>query len=141
MPRKEHDPLQEAVRTATEAIGRIAKIVDAIEPPRIPPLETALRLHTERRVRDASFPAALFGEPAWDMLLALFIAGEQEQTMTITQTWAAGGVGAGTGSRVVERLEEQGLVSRHRAAGRKVQYLTLTASAREQMISYLEQIG
>jgi DNA-binding MarR family transcriptional regulator len=75
------------------------------------------------------------------MLLALFIAGEQGEKIGVSKVWAAGGVGSGTGVRVLERLEEQGLVERDRHPGRRIQYLSLTGSARQQMIEYLESIG
>jgi DNA-binding MarR family transcriptional regulator len=61
--------------------------------------------------------------------------------MSASVVWAAGGVGSGTGVRILERLEEQALVERDRQPGRRIRYITLTASARQQMIQYLESIG
>jgi hypothetical protein len=37
-------------------------------------LDEARSLFRQRRTRDALFPTGLFGEPAWDLLLTLYIA-------------------------------------------------------------------
>lgn len=42
--------------------------------PGTPALEYARSLFRQRRARDAIFSAELFGEPAWDLLLTLYIA-------------------------------------------------------------------
>ena len=72
----------------------------------------AERLYAERRKRDEYFPAALFGEPAWDLLLALFIAQDDGRHLTLTEAYAAAKVGAAEGPALIEKLVAAGLVAR-----------------------------
>src|SRR5205085_10240642 len=75
----------------------------------------AERLYAERRRRDDLFPQGLFGEPAWDLLLAMFVARERGQPMILCRAYKAAGVSDTTGRRLLDRMEEDGLVTRCRA--------------------------
>lgn len=98
----------------------------------------AERLYAERRGRDAQFPDGLFGEPAWDLLLAMYIARDKNQAMILCKAYKAAGVSDTTGRRLLDRLEEEGLITRRRAPrSRKMRIVELTDAAVERLTVYL----
>jgi MarR family transcriptional regulator, temperature-dependent positive regulator of motility len=98
----------------------------------------AERLYAERRRRDTLFPDGLFGEPAWDLLLAMFVAREKGQAMILCRAYKAAGVSDTTGRRLLDRLEEEGLISRRRAPrSRKMRIVELTDETVDRLIAYL----
>ena len=98
----------------------------------------AERLYAERRRRDALFPPDLFGEPAWDLLLAMFTARERGQAMILCRAYKAAGVTDTTGRRLLDRMEAEGLITRRRAPrSRKMRIVELTDLAVERLIDYL----
>lgn len=98
----------------------------------------AERLYAERRRRDAMFPRGLFGEPAWDLLLALFIAREKGTNLILCAAYRKAGVTDTTGRRLLERLEKEGLISRRRAPrSRKTWLVELTDAAVEKLTEFL----
>ena len=62
--------------------------------------------------RNELLGAPLFRDPAWDMLLELYVAHEQGRDISISSLCYASGVPASTALRHVQRLEEHGLVER-----------------------------
>jgi DNA-binding MarR family transcriptional regulator len=105
---------------------------------RSPARASAERLYAERRRRDALFPEGLFGEPAWDLLLALFIAREKGQATILSAAYRAAHVSDTTGRRMLEQLETEGLISRRRAPrSRKTRLVELTPDAIERLTDYL----
>ena len=100
------------------------------------------RLYAERRRRDTHFPDGLFGEPAWDLLLAMLMAKEKDQTMILCRAYKAAGVSDTTGRRLLDRMEEEGLVTRRRAPrSRKMRIVELTDAAVERLTAYLARGG
>jgi hypothetical protein len=98
----------------------------------------AERVYAERRRRDALFPPALFGEPAWDLLLAMFIARERGQAMILCRAYKAAGVSDTTGRRLLDRMEEEGLITRRRAPrSRKMRIVELTDRSIDLLVEYL----
>jgi hypothetical protein len=96
------------------------------------------RLLAERRRRDALFPNGLFGEPAWDLLLAMFLARDKGKPMILCKAYRAAGVSDTTGRRLLDRMEAEGLITRHRAPrSRKMRIVELTDLAVERMTDYL----
>jgi len=52
---------------------------------KVSPVDRAKEAYDERRRRDREMPASdIFGEPAWDVLLLLFIARQQGRTMELS---------------------------------------------------------
>lgn len=76
-------------------------------------IASSIRDARERRLN--LFDAALFGEPAWDMLLNLFIAKCRGEHMTTSRLCSAGGAPQATGLRWIGQLQKQGLLRRFRA--------------------------
>jgi hypothetical protein len=95
-------------------------------------------LYAERRRRDALFPDGLFGEPAWDLLLAMFVARDRNQAMILCKAYKAAGVTDTTGRRLLDRMEADGLITRRRAPrSRKMRIVELTELAVERLTDYL----
>lgn len=98
----------------------------------------AERLYDERRRRDDLFPPGLFGEPAWDLLLALFIAREKGEPIILSAAYRAGRVSDTTGRRLLDQLEREGMISRRRAPrSRKTRLVELTEDALGRLADYL----
>lgn len=95
-----------------------------------------------RRRRDLVFGENLFGEPAWDLLLGLYLAQEQQRRTSISAACIASASPQTTGLRWIRLLEEQGWVAREPDPldGRRM-WVTLTDRASEAMHGYLEQLA
>lgn len=80
----------------------------------IPPslLRVATRIHALREARFSHFDDDLFGEPAWDILLALYIAQGRGFSMKTTEVCAESKSPQTTALRWLEHLERSGLVVR-----------------------------
>lgn len=106
-------------------------------------LNTAVRLYKERRARDAHIPSAkdLWGDPAWDMLLDLFIAGEEGRLVSISSASIGACVPSTTGLRCIGQLMDTGLLRRTSDPfDRRRGMLQLTEDGRVAMRGYLEQV-
>jgi DNA-binding MarR family transcriptional regulator len=75
-------------------------------------IQIAQEEYRARRSRSRLFDEAMFGEPAWDMLLALFINGRSGEKLTISRLQRFSGGSASGALRWLNYLEEQGLVER-----------------------------
>jgi DNA-binding MarR family transcriptional regulator len=64
-----------------------------------------------RRRDDLLGSASLFSDPAWDMLLDLFIAAREEKPISISGVGAGSGVPATTALRYVTALQSAGLIT------------------------------
>lgn len=97
-------------------------------------LDVACRIYNFRRLRERLFqdkvPVDLFGEPAWDMLLDLYIAKHTGKRISVSSLCAAASVPATTAIRWINIMVDKGLVSRDddRTDGRRV-FIELTDQA------------
>jgi hypothetical protein len=98
----------------------------------------AARVYHARRRRARYFDPGIFADPAWDMLLDLFIArvrGKQVGTVSLCH---ASGVPATTALRWIDLLEKHGLVERRRdPADRRARLIALTDQGYRVMRQYL----
>lgn len=104
--------------------------------------EVAERAYIERRRRNKIFDdESLFGEPAWDILLDLFIAGECGERISVTQASIGAAVPSTTGLRWICLLEQKGLLVREsdRSDARRY-FLQLSPAARAKMVQYLSTL-
>jgi DNA-binding MarR family transcriptional regulator len=108
------EQLREAVQAAQEALTRATAAL-AQEAPADDLGAVAARLFRERRTRDKAFPAGLFAEPEWDMLLVLAKALGEGRELRQIEVLNAINVPHTTGFRVIQRLEAAGLISRAKA--------------------------
>jgi DNA-binding MarR family transcriptional regulator len=135
--------LRQAAASAQQALGRIARLSGALAPAGtgVSLVEMAERLYAQRRARDQYFPAGLFGEPAWDLLLALFIALEDGRELGLGDAYRAAGIGAAAGRSLIATMEDAGLVARIPAEnGRKPGAVRLTETGVERLCAYLTRI-
>jgi DNA-binding MarR family transcriptional regulator len=96
----------------------------------------------ERARRRGHFPTELFGEPSWDILLAMYAAEMAQQRLTASQIIEHATVPASTALRCLKMLDAAGLVVRnpdHLDARRT--FPSLTAKATCAMTSFLSLGG
>lgn len=105
-------------------------------------LSCAKRLYFERRRRRAYFNEALLGEPAWDILLDVFIHNLSERKVSITSACIGSGVPSTTALRWIALLEGQGLLFREEdPQDRRRAHVHLTPKGTEAMTRYLLEHG
>jgi hypothetical protein len=131
--------LEAALAIVRQASARLTALSEQYAPPGREELRAvAERLYAERRRRDEHFPPGLFGEPAWDLLLALFIAHEDGRDLTLDEAFAAARIEAGEGPALVERLEAAALVQRRAPHGGR---LALTDQGADRLADYFTEVG
>lgn len=69
-------------------------------------------IYRARRCRERVLRKSLFAEPAWDMLLDLFVHAVEGRKVSTSSLCLAGDVPATTGLRCIRALEREGLVER-----------------------------
>ena len=84
--------------------------------PPLSELDIAIRLYRLRRRRETQF-GAIFGEPAWDILLDLFIVAGRGKRISVTGLCAAAAVPPTTALRWVDKLAAQGALLLEADAG------------------------
>lgn len=75
-------------------------------------LEAIHATYRERRRRKKFFPAEFFGEPAWDILLDLFISRLEGRRISVTSACIGSDVPSTTALRWLGHLEGSGFVDR-----------------------------
>ena len=96
-----------------------------------------------RRHREKHFPDHLLGEPAWDMLLDLFISEVHCKPISVTSACVGASVAPTTALRYLEALIKEGLVRRQQdVADMRRSFVRLTDAGRCKMEAYLlAQLG
>jgi DNA-binding MarR family transcriptional regulator len=91
----------------------------------------AMMINTRRR-RLQFFTPSMFGEPAWDMLLALLVRDRFATSLSLTALGAESGAPASSGLRWISYLEDHDLITRN-ASGhdQRIQLVELTEKARD----------
>lgn len=100
----------------------------------------AERIYRLRRRRDVLFGQAnLFGEPAYDILLDIFVAEARGCAVSVSSACIAAAVPPTTALRHISKLVKKGLLARiPDSADRRRAYVELTPRAREALSKYLE---
>lgn len=100
-------------------------------------LARARQIIAHRRKRLELFGKELFGEPAWEMLLLLYVS-QSTQRYTVGQLAEASGAPKSTGVRWIDHLEQQGLVEKdqHPTDGRTA-FVKLSKRGQEALALYL----
>lgn len=90
-----------------------------------------------RRRRDSYFPAQLFADPGWDILLDLFAARLEAKKVSVSSLCIAASVPATTALRWITAMTEDGLLIREQDPNdaRRV-FITLSAEVETQMAAY-----
>lgn len=100
--------------------------------------ELAIRILEARRLRERLFGAELFGDPAWDMMLDLFVNADRGTPVSTTSLCQAAKVPSTTALRWINMLVEAGLFIRspdHGDARRN--FVRLAPKAEARMRDYL----
>ena len=94
--------------------------------------------YASRRSRERCFAANIFAEPAWDMLLDLYVQQHRGRPVSIHSLCIAAAVPATTALRWIGKLDDCGLVARERSArDNRVIHVALTAHGLAAMERYL----
>lgn len=135
-------PLPTSSDRIEEFARRMAILADLLPKggAKIPPGEAgafARQLFEERRIRDAFLgDGALFGEPAWDIMLDLFAAAEEGRPTTASTACTAAAVPASTGLRYLNSMIKLGLLEQYPGDGGEL-FVTLSPSCRARMSQLL----
>jgi DNA-binding MarR family transcriptional regulator len=98
----------------------------------------ARKIYEARRMRDRLLNDKLFGEPAWDMLLALYHLPASGQMLTVSGLCHSASVPTTTGLRWQAVLFDQGLIERGpHETDRRMQFVRLTDRGRKMLEQYL----
>jgi DNA-binding MarR family transcriptional regulator len=94
-----------------------------------------------RRIRSQYFHRDLFGEPAWEILLALYVAEESGPRFTTSRLAEWVGAPLSTVIRWIRTLEDQSLVGRaDHPTDRRIVFIHLLEKGRKALDAYLEAI-
>jgi DNA-binding MarR family transcriptional regulator len=97
----------------------------------------AAKVQFSRNLRLKKLDGAILGEPAWDILLALFVIDNDRRRMNIRQLAKATHIPLTTTLRWVAALEERNLVRRQlNPLDQRVVQVELTEEGRNSMESY-----
>ena len=143
-----------AARSSPDSIEDIARRLDEllrtmadVSPPAAGPvivetdkLAAARRAFRNRRERERLFGQALFADPAWDVLLELFIARKEGREITVFSACQATAVPEETVLRCITHLVEAKLVTRGAGTSdpRNI-YLSLTERGRGLLLDYFSR--
>ena len=101
----------------------------------------ARQLHRERRIRDAAFPAELFGEAVWDILLDLFASEAEDRKVRVSSACIAACVPASTALRYLSEMERRGLIVRSPSPDdKRGQYIALSEACQAEMRELLTRL-
>ncbi|WP_380785427.1 transcriptional regulator [Sphingomonas sp. R86521] len=105
-------------------------------------VEVARRLYRLRKRRDAELGNSLFSEPAWDILLDLFISDYDDRQLSVSAVCIGARAPSATALRYLSLLQDAGLVERIRDAtdGRR-SHVTLTMTGRRRMTNLLAMLA
>lgn len=94
-----------------------------------------------RKARRKYFPSDLFHEPAWEMLMALFIIYEGEHTMNVKQLVSCSDAPATTSQRWIDHLHKSGLIDRVTdTIDRRRIDISLSERGHDAMVKYLKDV-
>ncbi len=111
-------------------------------PPVREPITVCRRLLEERRLRRRHLPADLFHEPAWDMLLALYVADHERRIMNVKTLVGSADAPVTTSQRWIDHLAKLGLIDRVTdPIDRRRIEVSLSDSGRKAIEGYLAAIA
>jgi hypothetical protein len=99
------------------------------------------RMLRQRRMREHYFPADLFADPAWDMLLDLYAARLERQPVSVSSLCIAAAVPATTALRWIKTMTDAGLFLREQDPhdGRRI-FIALAEGAYDALSRYFEAL-
>lgn len=132
-----HDPVASQTRIAL--VG--AREARAVRPS--PPEPRLLRrIIRHRQLRSKYFDSNLFADPAWDMLLDLAAARQEERRVSVTSLCIASQVPPTTALRWINQMVEQGVFVRvGDIADRRRAFIRLSEASADAMARYFAETG
>lgn len=101
----------------------------------------ACRIYDARRARERMMDPKFFGEPAWDMLLALYCLPARGERLTVTALSLAANTKSTTGIRWQSILIEQGLIELGpKDLDERLKLVRLTDKGRQLLENYLTRL-
>jgi hypothetical protein len=126
-------------RRIAEALEQLAISTDADPDVQVSPA-LVRRLIRLRRDRDRHFPAEIFADPAWDMLLDLTAARMEGIDVPVSSLCIAAAVPTTTALRWIRTLTEAGLMQRSTDAGdARRSFITLSDTAHQAMQAWIRR--
>ncbi len=96
----------------------------------------------QRRRRERFLPRDLFADPAWDLLLYLFIAGAERRTVSVSSVCIALAIPESTALRWIGLLVDRDLVSRKNdEVDEQRRFIALSAEGFLAMRGYFESVA
>ena len=112
---------------------------DVIDPEDL--ADVARRLYAERRTRHSFWPEDVFGDPAWDMMLDLYLRSQEGVLTSVKRASIASNTTPATAQRYISLLENMGLVERVNLADDiRIAYVKLSKSGNALMAGYLTNL-
>lgn len=108
----------------------------------VPLVDRARAIYTARRRRDAMLGTAgqFFHDPAWDIMLDLFIQGEDHQIVSVSSACVGACVAHTTALRCLKAMERKGVVSFRRDPFDKRRcFVSLTVDMHRRMAGWLAE--
>jgi DNA-binding MarR family transcriptional regulator len=115
-----------------------------VRPPRpsLPDPRLVRRIIQQRQLRARFFDPALFGDPAWDMLLDLTAARAEHTRVSVTSLCIASGVPLTTALRWIGQMVDSGLLERQEDdTDKRRAFIALSDQAAEAMARYFAELG
>ena len=108
-----------------------------------PLVDRARAIYAARRRRDAMLGAAgeFFHDPAWDIMLDLFIQAEDHQIVSVSSACVGACVAHTTALRCLKAMERKGVVSfRRDPFDKRRRFVGLTVEAHRHMARWLAEV-
>lgn len=94
-----------------------------------------------RRIREQHLPDPMFGEPAWDMILSLYVGAVAEARSTVSSLSRASRAPPTTALRWMDYLEREQFVTRRSSpTDKRVVFVELTERGRVTIEAYLRDL-
>ena len=131
-------PADDQVQAAARAYRAKSGLETASEPVAARDIRRLIRI---RRMRDELFPAEMFADPAWDMLLDLFAARLEQAQVSVSSLCIAAAVPATTALRWIKTLTDDGTFVRESDPrdGRRV-FVALSERSLFAMTRYFQRV-
>jgi hypothetical protein len=109
----------------------------------VPLVDRARAIYAARRRRDAMLGTAsqFFHDPAWDIMLDLFIQTEDQQIVSVSSACVGACVAHTTALRCLKAMERKGVVSfRHDPFDKRRRFVSLTVETHRRIVSWLAEV-
>lgn len=134
--------MQSAIALGEHTVSGLIRTVGAVRRAATPNMsvdrrvlvDAAYRIYLRRRARQRHLPNWMFGEPAWDMMLALYLTAESGTRQFVSGVIQFADAPPTTGLRYLAILEQNGFIVRSPSPrDRRMVYIELSKKGRRAM--------